>query len=190
MGAMLVANYNGFSQSNADVMLLLSGMQCRFTKRDARARRKHCFALREPGKHGRPSCFNRPLKVNRLHANHRQRAVTRKQASRTRTSGELGMFFQYAAQPYLFRALEVCECDELTVENLIAFGAQDVGETSGHAGAEIETHRAENQDDTASHVFATVLADSLDNGEGTAVANGEAFTRPACDKELAGCGAV
>jgi len=48
MGEMLGANYNGFSQPNADGMPLLSGMQCSLAKRDAMSRRNHCFALREP----------------------------------------------------------------------------------------------------------------------------------------------
>src|SRR5258708_19883348 len=100
------------------------------------------------------------------------------------------MLLQNPAQPGLFVALKIRERDELTVENLVSFGAQDVGETSGHAGAEIEAERTEDQDHAARHIFATVLADSLDNGKRATIANSEAFAGAARDKELAGCGAV
>src|SRR5260370_16626655 len=100
------------------------------------------------------------------------------------------MRLQTPAQPGLFVALKIRERDERAVENVVSFGAQDVGETSGHAGAEIEAERTEDQDHAARHIFATVLADSLDNGKRATIANSEAFAGAARDKELAGCGAV
>ena len=171
-------------------MLLLSGMQCSLSRRNRVNRREQGFALGEPCKNRRPSGFDGPLKMNRLHAHDWKGTVTQQQASGTRTTGELGVFFQHAAQPGLFPALEARERDEFTVENLVGFGAQNISETTGHPGTEIPTERAENQNDAAGHVLAAVLADSLDDCERAAVANGEAFSGAARDEELAGCSAV
>src|SRR6266436_4267107 len=187
---MLAANYSGFSQPSADGMRLLSGVERRFGNLHRGRWGEGGFALREPGQHRRPGRFHRALKMNRLHANKRQRAVARQQAGGTRTGRELAMLLQNPAQPGFFTALKIRECDELTVENLFRVGAQNVGETSGHTGAEIQAERTQYQDHAARHIFATVLADSLDNGKRATIANSEAFAGAAHDKELAGCGAV
>src|SRR5258708_26378844 len=172
---MLAANYSGFSQPSADGMRLLSGVERRFGNLHRGRWGEGGFALREPGQHRRPGRFHRALKMNRLHANKRQRAVARQQAGGTRTGRELAMLLQNPAQPGLFVALKIRERDELTVENLVSFGAQDVGETSGHAGAEIDAERTEDQDHAARHLFATVLAHSLDTANRASLATSEAF---------------
>ena len=63
--------------------------------------------------------------------------------------------------------------DEFAIEDVFHFAAKNVGEAAGHSGAEIEADRAENRGDSAGHIFAAVLADTFDNGDGTAVTDGE-----------------
>src|SRR5277367_3790690 len=76
------------------------------------------------------------------------------------------------------------------MDHFVGFAAKNVGKAAGHAGAKIQSERAEDEDDAAGHVFAAVLADTLDNRQGAAIANGEALSSTACDEELAGGGTV
>src|SRR5260370_12529684 len=128
---MLAANYSGCSEASADGMGPLSGVERRLGNLHRGRWGEGGFALREPGQHRRPGRLNGALKMNRLHANKRQRAVARQQAGGTRTGRELAMLLQNPAQPGPFVALKIREGDELTMENLASFGAQDVAETSG-----------------------------------------------------------
>src|ERR1700723_3452330 len=100
------------------------------------------------------------------------------------------MFFQDGAQPGFFLGVDLREGDEIAVNDLVGFATENVGEAAGHAGAEIEAERAEDQDDAAGHVFAAVLADALDDSKGAAVADGEAFAGAAGYEELAGGGTI
>ena len=49
---------------------------------------------------------------------------------------------------------------------------------------------AEDDDDAAGHVFAAVVADALDDGDGAGVAHGEALAGDAAEIAFAGDGAV
>ncbi len=95
-----------------------------------------------------------------------------------------------AGSGIFFVGIEFGEGDEITMQDIFGFGAQDVSEATGHAGTEIQAERTEDEGDAAGHVLATVLADAFDNGESAAVADGEAFARASGDEKLAGSGAV
>src|SRR5437899_10934125 len=76
------------------------------------------------------------------------------------------------------------------MEHVLGFSAQNISKPTGHAGAEIQAERPEDDDDATGHVLATVLADAFDDGERTAIADGETFSGAAGDEELAGRGAI
>ena len=66
----------------------------------------------------------------------------------------------------------------------------DVCHTAAHAGSEVSSGVAEHYHATACHVFAAVVAGTLDDGNGTRVAHSEALTHTAVDIELAAGGTV
>src|SRR4030095_13972881 len=76
------------------------------------------------------------------------------------------------------------------MENVLGFGAKDIGQAAGHAGTKIQAEWAEDQDDATGHVFATVLANAFDHGERATIADGKAFAGAARDEKLARRGAV
>jgi len=67
---------------------------------------------------------------------------------------------------------------------------EHVGDATGHAGGEVAAGGAEHDDATAGHVFATVVADALDDGGDAGVADTEALASAAVDVDLTGRGAV
>ena len=67
---------------------------------------------------------------------------------------------------------------------------QHVCDTARHAGRKIQTGLAEYDDAAASHVFATVITDALDDGERAAVADTKALGRTATEECGAACRAV
>src|SRR5260370_7376542 len=69
-------------------------------------------------------------------------------------------------------------------------GRQPRGRPAGHARAEIQAERAENEGHAAGHVLATVLADTFHYGKRAAVSDSETLSAAACNKELARCGTV
>src|SRR5207237_915022 len=52
---------------------------------------------------------------------------------------------------------------------------ENIGDPSGHASRKIATGSTKDNDATASHVFASVIADSFNNRIGTRVSNRESF---------------
>ena len=68
--------------------------------------------------------------------------------------------------------------------------AQQVSQAAGHSGSEINSGRSENDGYAGRHVFAGVLANAFDHGEGAAVAHGKPFSGTAGNVKLATGGAV
>jgi hypothetical protein len=144
----------------------------------------------ELGKNGSPSGRHRSLKMNGLNADQRQGSAAGKNASGARAGRVVNVFLESAAEPSLFVGIDFSKRHKVTVKNILGFGAQNIGEAAGHAGAEIETERAEDDGDAAGHVLATVLANAFDHGESAAVANGKALPSASGDEKLAGGRAV
>ena len=67
---------------------------------------------------------------------------------------------------------------------------QYIGETTGHAGAEVVPGLAQHADETAGHVLATVVTGTLDDRMGAGVAHGETLTGSTGGEQLATGGAV
>jgi len=69
-----------------------------------------------------------------------------------------------------------------------AFAAlvEDVGDAAGHARGEVAAGLADDHDLAAGHVFAAVIADTLNHSAGAGVADSEALTGHAADVGLAG----
>ena len=61
---------------------------------------------------------------------------------------------------------------------------QHIGNAAAHAGGEVAPGGAENDDDPAGHVFTAVVADTLDDGDGAGVADGEALAGDAPEVAL------
>src|SRR5262245_40096526 len=70
-----------------------------------------------------------------------------------------------------------CKIDngEVAAAREVAGLVEDVGDAARHAGGEVAPGRADDQDDAAGHVFAAMVADALDHGDGTGIAHGEAL---------------
>ena len=76
------------------------------------------------------------------------------------------------------------DVDHVWVEavlNEITCLVEDIGNTTGHTGAEVAAGRAEVDHHAASHVFEGVVTDTFDDGFDTRVADAEALTGHACD---------
>ena len=67
---------------------------------------------------------------------------------------------------------------------------ENVGHATRHAGGEVAAGLADDDDATAGHVLAAVIADAFDDGVRARVADAEALAGDAADVGLAGCGAV
>src|SRR5258706_7764879 len=88
--------------------------------------------------------------------------------------------------------VELFDAHHLLVDALgkIARLVQHVGDTARHARAEVASGTAQHHHATAGHVFATVVADRLDDGIHAAVAHRKAFAGHAADEHLSAGGAV
>src|SRR5712692_1192273 len=128
--------------------------------------------------------------MNGLHADQRRSFAPREQASSARTGSKVNVFLKGAAQPVFFVEIEFREGYEIAVKHIISLGAQNVSQAAGHTRSEIQTERPEDDHDATGHILAAVLADALDYGESSAVADGEALPTAAGDKELARGSAV
>ena len=67
---------------------------------------------------------------------------------------------------------------------------EHVGDASAHPGREVAAGGSQDHDPAASHVFATMIPDALDDRVSAAVAHTEALGRDAAEEALAGRGAV
>jgi hypothetical protein len=76
--------------------------------------------------------------------------------------------------------------DELGVQSDVQHAVRipDVRTTPGHPGREVASHRAEHDHGPVRHVLAAVVADTLDDGDGTRVAHREALAGTARAIEL------
>jgi hypothetical protein len=83
---------------------------------------------------------------------------------------------QQASEMALLFILELMHLHKFQIENLLRLPAQDVGESSGHPGAEVQSHWAEHGNNSASHVLASVLPDSFDDRYRAAIAYGKALS--------------
>src|ERR1700722_3174611 len=171
-------------------IILLSSRQRRPRKRRALRRTENHLAALQAREQRLPSGFKSALEMERLNAQERENAAARKETRGARAGGDTQVLFKDGAQPGFFLGVDFRESDEIAMEDLVGFAAEDIGQAAGHARAEIEAERAEDEDNAASHVFAAVLADAFDNGQGPAIADGEAFASAARDEKLAGGGAV
>src|SRR5205814_3871230 len=99
---------------------------------------------------------------------------------------------QAANKGFFIRILEFFEIDHLQVASLskITSVIDDVCDSAAHDCCKISAGVTENDNPSACHVFATVVANTFDNGNGTAVANAESLTRNTPDERFAGRRAV
>ena len=140
--------------------------------------------------HRTPRGFDGALEVQGLNANEGKRAAQIQEPQRSGAVRPGEMRLEQVAQAALFFVFEFVGLDEFEIEDVVRFAAQDVAEASGHAGTEIQAHRAENRREAAGHVLATVLTHSFNHGHRTAIANRESFTRLTGDEQLAGGGSI
>ena len=88
--------------------------------------------------------------------------------------------------------LERVEADELLVAAAVeaAVLVEDVGDAAAHAGGEVAAGAAEDDDVTAGHVLAAVVADALDDRRHARVADREALAGEPAEERLPGRRAV
>ena len=93
---------------------------------------------------------------------------------------------------FLFGVFQFFQIDHLKVAPLgeIALFIEDVGNAAAHARRKIPSCTAKDNDAAARHVFATVIADTFDDGMRTAVPNAESLTGNPADECLAGRGSI
>ena len=112
------------------------------------------------------------------------------QAGSFRASGQSQMCFEKAPELLLFGLCEFVRLNKFKIKDVVGFATQEISETTSHSRAKVEAGGAKNSSDATGHVFATMLANAFNNGDGAAVAHGEAFSGLARDVQLAGGGAV
>ena len=86
------------------------------------------------------------------------------------------------AQVGLFLLFEFVRLHKFTVQHVFHFAAEQVGKPARHSGAKVQASWAENCGDSTGHIFATVLANTFDDGDCAAVANREALADLAGDE--------
>ena len=93
---------------------------------------------------------------------------------------------------FFLRVFQLFEIDHLQVASLskITGVIGDVCNTAAHARCKISAGVTQNDNPSACHVFATVVADTFNNGNGTAVTNAEPLTGNTSDERFAGRRAV
>ncbi|KAI6759055.1 hypothetical protein HG531_013816 [Fusarium graminearum] len=147
---------------------------------DARDGRQVVFGTLSLGSLG---CF---FQENTLVVNRENLDESRKSSVKVdeNASGALGasvvmvILNETANESNLSRVLKTAGLNHLTVELgvEIAVYIQDVGNTTRHTSCKVATSRSKNNDATTSHVLTTVVTDTLDNGGGTGVSDGETFS--------------
>src|SRR5215471_7809366 len=95
---------------------------------------------------------------------------------------------QIADRPQVFRFDQRLEIDRFEVAALLGEVSplvEYVSNSATHAGGKISTARTEHDDQTIRHVLAPMIADTLDHGGGSGIANGKAFACHAIEEGLA-----
>jgi len=112
---------------------------------------------------------------------------------RPRTLRQVGMTSDELLHVLFFiRILDGLQVHHLQIAALheIARFVENVGDTAAHAGRKISTGSSKHDNPAAGHIFASVIADAFNDGNGTAVADGEPFAGDAANKGFAGCCAI
>lgn len=92
----------------------------------------------------------------------------------------------------LLRLLNLSKLDHLPVD-LGGEGVghvKDIGDSSTHSGGEVSSSVSEDDDSTSRHVFASVVSDSLADGEGSRVSDGEPLSSNSSEESGSGGGSV
>src|ERR1700757_2453558 len=123
-----------------------------------------------------PDCLRRPLKVNRLDAEEGQWQALCEEPEGDGAIRQCKVHLQQVAETAVLLVLELVGLHKFQIEDLLRLPAQNVGEAPGHPRSEVQSHRAEHGDNSASHVLASVLPDSFDDRYRAAIANSETLT--------------
>ena len=88
--------------------------------------------------------------------------------------------------------VRLLEADHLLVAagGEVALFVEDVGHAAAHAGGEVTARGAEDDDASAGHVFAAVVAHAFDDGGDAGIAHAEAFAGHAAEEGFSGGRAV
>src|SRR5215813_4446775 len=112
-----------------------------------------------------PGAFDRALQVYGLHAKHGQVAAPREQPGRPRAAGAMKVLLEDPAEPDVFGARNFFDRYEISMQHILGFGAQDIGESAGHTGSEVQAQGSQDQNHAPGHIFAAMLADTLYNSQ-------------------------
>src|SRR5210317_1401241 len=82
------------------------------------------------------------------------------------------------------------ECFAIALFRELTFGIPYISNTATHAGTEITSGATKDNDASASHVFATVIANTFNNGTRAAVSNSEPFRYDSSNIGFAAGGAI
>jgi hypothetical protein len=97
------------------------------------------------------------------------------------------MAAQHQPQPKFFADFDGTQLHGMLVVVVSGEGvAQNIGDASGHARAQIHSGGAEHHDHSGGHIFAPVLAYAFHHSERAAVAYRKSFARASRDVEFAG----
>src|SRR5437016_3689497 len=79
---------------------------------------------------------------------------------------------------FLFRIFQFFQIDHLKITPLrkITLDVDHVCDPTTHARCKVSAGAAQDNDTSTGHVFAAMIADTFNNGDGTAVSNGEPFS--------------
>ena len=92
----------------------------------------------------------------------------------------------------VFRKVDRQEVDGVLVapSGEVSVDVENVSDSAGHSGREVSSGRTENDDSSAGHVFAAVIADAFDDGRRSGVSDAKSFGDESADESEAGSRAV
>ena len=110
--------------------------------------------------------------------------AVREERRGTGRAGEIGVPLEQPEEVLALVALERDQRDQLVVHEPLV-RVEQVRHATGHAGAEVASVRAEDDDRASRHVLAAVVADPFDHCGRTRVADAEALSSASRAEELA-----
>src|SRR5215469_9074932 len=122
--------------------------------------------FRNEGRKRPPGSFERPLKMAWLNPDQGQRRAQSQQPRSFRASGQSQMCFEKASELLLFGFREFVCLNKFKIKDVVRFATHEISEATSHTGAKVEANGAKNSRDAAGHVFATMLANTFNNGGG------------------------
>src|SRR5262245_7957920 len=121
--------------------------------------------------------------MHRLDTHQSKRTAAREQSRSTRATSETQVLLQRSTEPAFLIHFNFFQSNEIFVENVHCFLAENISESACHSRTKIETERTKHENGATSHILAAVLSNAFHHGKRTAIANGKTFSGAPRHKE-------